>query len=347
MPAVAAVAGIDVVVVALMALILAYASWLLLRPIILGMLAELPVVGGWAADRVDWLVGRAVSVVQGWISSALQAAIDLITRVRTAATYSLWWCVQTLEEVVNVAWQLRYVVIPGAIAQAIGYANQLYTAAVQYALALYYADLQYTIALVTQDEEYARSLFASGLAFTESEFAGAIAFTRSAFASLLAYAGAQFAAEIAFTQREVASAEQFAHSLYVAETAWAAGEIASAERYAGQLAAADREYALALQRLALGYADAVGASVLAAAGALVIPLAADVQAIRTSKCFRACDVLGDLGAGLQDLDMALILALMVAGATDPRGGLAVVEETIGGPARSALDAVRQLVKAAA
>lgn len=342
MPAVAAVGALDVVVLALVGVLLLIAFAPLFRPLIQG-LASLPIVGAGVAGAVEVVLAQGIGAAQGWAQWAVAPLADLFGTVTAVAVYFSGYTAAAAEQLGAALWRLQYLSLPAAVAQAEGYAAQLasqvlaYTVqavagaeryaelldqqAVQYAQQLAQADQALAEQLAQQAEGYAAQLAAQGLAYTQAAVLDAEQLARAEVTAAEGYAAQLAAAGIAYTQAAVLGAEQLAEQLG-----------SQAEQLARQLAGD-----VAAQ------AAAADAAVAAAGAAAVAAVVARVAEVEDSPCQRFCGPLGDLGALLQGLEDAGLLALLLALYQDavqhPDQVAELVDGTVGAAGRDAVKAL--------
>ena len=328
-----AAAALDVVMAALVAMILAAALLPLFRPLLVGALGSVPVIGGYLQVNADALLARAYAFSIRWSEAAVSPLADLIARIWTQTFGWVDGQLQVDRATVGALWRVRYQALPALqlaveqyareLARGIQlYAQQLVLGAERYALALEQAEQAraaqaeaqlglYAQQLAQAAEGYARALAGEELAFTQQAVLGAEA----------------------FAARAALGAEGYALELATQVLDLTRKGLLEGELYARRVGLDAEDYARALQDLAVRHTDAVGAAVLAAGVAATAVVAERVTELEDSPCQRQCGILGELGLGLGALDLALLFQLAEASLTDPRGGVQLVEGVVGGPAR--------------
>lgn len=337
MPVVGALAALDVIALALLALIMAVGFFPMFRPLLSGILSEVPVIGGWIASRVDiLLIGAYVGAVS-WTNVATAPLTDAVGRY-WLATYSINQ--QALQAIINLTQKvvmIRFDVIPAVTQQLWVLMSQLYNLTVslinaqaaqqqQYSVALYWQAVRFTVQELGAEQAFAQQLAAQGQQFTLGQIAQVVSYDQQLAAQLLSDA-----------QGLTLDAERYAAALAAQLVAFTQAAVGDAELLAERIGVDGAEYARALQRQALDFASGAAAAAFADAAALTAALAVTVTAIEDSPCMRFCAPLGDLGQLLQqlvDLGLAALLVSLAAElARDPRGTAATLDQLIGGPIR--------------
>ena len=315
---VAALGGLDVEVVAIAFLFALLAGTLILRPMLVGLAGQLPVVGPALAQRVDSVINAWLTALTPAAQSALAAFSSLIAWVDAEGR-------QLSDTVVGFAqltWQavdtIDTVRIPQAVDAALVKVENIVKDATAYVVHLIAVEDVTVRGLITQEATTAGELF------LESEgYALQLAQQVDADARALARVAEQDAAALVAQERAYAvHVEQvatgyadmlFAKTLQITAVA----EAALGRDISTTAAAAAEQLTTGVSALERQIADTK--AVLAAASAAgIAAVAADVAAVKDSPCMKACDVLGAAGAGLQLLDLAAILALAEAARTNPK-----------------------------
>lgn len=316
---VAAALGLDGVTIAIAFLFALLVGLIIVRPLLVGLAQQLPVVGGALASGAD-------SVINSWIGAltpAAQAALPVFTSIVSWIDSEWQQLSQTIvgfsQLVYAGLWKIEYNVVPSLVSGAL-------QAAMAGATALAGAERAFALGV----EQRAQAGLNAALAATGAAFLAAQAYAygvgltaqhlaASLFATAEADAAALAAQERAFAVSAVHNAEQYAAGLY----AQAVLQITAAEATLGHDVQAVADY----ERRALGQAigqltgeiDIAKAAAIAAAAAAVVPLTLSIRAVENSRCMRACDVLGAAGEGLQLLDLGAIFALVAMARSDPQG----------------------------
>lgn len=343
MPAVGALAAIDLVVVALVAAILVFALISLYRPFLTGALGSLPLVGGWIQSNIETLLLRAAVAATLWAQAAVSPLTDAIDRVWAERHAFGLATVQTIQLGYNVTAilesQLRWVAqqllpaeIRASLALALAYANQLAQQLEQAIVAALASAVAYTTQVAQQLEQLDRDLYASAVQVAVSEAEAVDAHVRLALAEAVTHTdqavGQVEALATGLYAQSLAYSQEVGRDLLVAldaDQAWTRDAVRQAE-VEGQAAAA-----------------AAGAAALAGAGALVTAVAARVTAIEDSPCQRFCSPLGDAGQllqGIQDAGiLAIILGLVVQAEQDPAGLARELHDGLVEPVQGILGAI--------
>lgn len=314
-----ALAAVDVVVIALAGALLLYASAPIWKPLLVGALSQLPLVGSWAASNVAWLLTKIYLQTTAWGTAAVGPLTAAVRGVADAGHFMLQAVLDYESRVTFAILRIRQSIIPAAIAQAADYTARRYTDAVnftthQVALARSAA----TAALHAAEAELGARIVAA-IAYTGAALAAAYAYTQQSFAAAVGYAGAlalQAQAALAHAQAQLIAlvGTQFAVAIGLQRAGDAAlgNQIANAEAEAKTYARAlSLDNALATER-ALALA-------LASVGTLAAVEAADIAAIRAMRCLQRCAELAAVGDAVGLLDIAVIFALVEAARTDPKG----------------------------
>lgn len=342
MPALAIPAALDILIVALAAVILIWALRPLFRPI-LQALGSLPFVGAFIAGRLEVLLTQAVGAAAGWAGAATapmaQLFHDLLWgwfRYRD----SVW---QATEALMRASWRIIAHHLPALEGRVVGYAQQLYNLAIAWTNELYsraigYAQQLYNLAVAWTNELYARAvayagqLYVQAVQFAQQVYAQAIAYAGQLYGQAVGFAQALYGQAIGFAQVLYQQAVGFAELLYRTSVGYADQLYRQGIGYTGQVGLQAERYADALYRLAVGYAAASSAAVLAR-----------VINLERSKCQKFCEPLGDLGNLIQqveDAGLALgLLALSVEAFHDPRGTARAVDGLIGGTVRDLIQVI--------
>jgi hypothetical protein len=317
MPA-AALALDDAAVFLLLAAVLV-AGTFFLRPLLVSLAAQIPVVGPALSSRVDSVISGFLIAITPAANAALPALTGMLdwlngTWSQLAAT------VTGLAQLASTGlFRLTTWTIPHALDGALAQAETLVAdeASHSEALAAGVAAGARQLIDVARSDTAALVAQAEGLAVSEAQGAearaGALFGVAEADAVALAAQGrAELASEAAALTGYVDTL--FGQAVAIGNAAEAAlrGDLAGV---AGQLGAdlqggvSALEQEIARARTALSAANVASVAVVAA----------DVAAIRAMRCMQACDVLGAAGEGLQLLDLAAILALVGAARSDPAG----------------------------
>lgn len=328
MPVIAAVAGLDLVVLAAIGLVIVIGLYMLFRPVLAGALAQIPVVGGFVAQRTDQLLlAMYVSGLDAALA-ALGPAADLFRRIAGVESTLARFVAGAIDNTFNTVWRLRYQIIPAELGRQAAYALQLAQAAEGYALQLGGQVEREAAADAARVADYARQL-----AGAEGQYALDLvqAAEQRALAreqAILGYVQTVVLDEARQALAQVQVAERYAEQLALdVRDAARAGDL-DAERYAQNLGIQVEDYARALERAAVGHADQAVAAAAAAAAAATGAVAARVTDIEDSPCQRFCSPLGDLGQLLQGLEDAGFVAILLGLIAEVRHDPGAVQQVL-------------------
>lgn len=218
--------------------------------------------------------------------------------------------------------------IPGAVHHADAVGQQVYHDSVDYAgkaagQASHHADQVGAAA-----EAYARALAVAEEGYAASLNAQTQQLARQLYRQSTAYAASLAAANSAEAQRLQAQALAYAQSVEVAVSQYAQQLLQQAQAFTTAEAQTLERYIESVQQADTSYTDSqVGAAVAPLAAAMAATQAA-VSELEQSDCMKFCNPLGNLGAGLEAIDLAALLAFMVAVVRDPKGGSGLVSELL-------------------
>lgn len=313
-----ALAGLDVEVVAIALLFALLAGVLIVRPLLVGLAGQLPVVGPQLAQRVDSVINAWLRAMTPTAQSALGAFSSLVAWIDsegrqlsdTLAGFGqlTWEAVDRIDTVlIPAAVDAALVKVEGMILDTTAYVKQL--------LAVEAAQLR---AAITAEATDARELFATSEAYATQVGLRADADARQLVSVAERDAAALVSQEHAYATHVEQVATAYAEALFAKSLqVSAAAEAALGHELTSTAAAAAEQLQTGVSSLERQI-DATKAALAAASAAGIAAVAADIAAVKDSPCMRACDVLGAAGAGLQLLDLATILALAEAAQTNPR-----------------------------
>ena len=293
------IAALPIIAVALVAILILLAFTPLQR-IIVALVSQLPVVGGWIVQNSVGAIDRAYAQVAGWAVHSIGPLVAVIflpffylDHFNKAAQGSILQTMYALRRVVDntiprnlqVAKQFAWDVGQNAMhfawdvgQQAEHFAWDVGQNVTHYAEALFGQAETYARQLVGDLETLVRQLNAQALGFAEDAFGRAIDFEQRLYNDASRFA-----------EREGVLARDWARTLF----------------------------------------DQANAFTLATVAAVAIR----VTAIERSKCQQFCSPLGDLGQLLQDVEDAALVALLLAMAgemaRDPRGAARSIDSLIG------------------
>lgn len=339
---VAALGGLDVEVVAIALLFALLVGVLIVRPLLVALANNIPVVGPSLGQGVD-------NILNGWlraITPAAQGALGAFSS--TVAWLDAQWrqlsdTVVGFAQLVGVAvTKIETYVIPHAVDAARSDAEHLVTDATSYLesrIALERADLT---ALVNGASLEAGRLFADAETYAVGLADTVEADARALVATAETDAAALVAQEHAFAVSVEHIATGYADGLFSQAIRISAAAEAALQRELGGVAgtlARDLEAGVSALEQQISKEKA---ALAAATSAVAVAVAIDIEAIRNSRCFKACDVLGAAGEGLQLLDLAAILALAEAAQTDPKATQKFLTDNVAPVVKGIADSVRGL-----
>lgn len=288
------------------------------------------------------------------LASGLQGAISWLDNAIMPALHALWAWVSSherflqghslhAEAVTNALGRVVHIKLPGVLGSAQAFASQLYQQAIAYANAVDADATRKAAAAELGAEQYAQQL-----ANTVDQHAVQLAQVAEVYARQEAVAAEQYAQQLA------QGAEAFAQSIGNDVIAYAHQGLLDADQFAqqvGQAATAYIDQVATTLRRALGQAEQAGfADTRAVVGAAVAPLSAAlagtqaaVQELERSECMKFCAPLGGLGAGLDLLELAALVAFLAGVAANPDGAARVIEDGFADAATAAVGIVDQLL----
>ncbi len=310
-------AGLDVEVVAIAFLFALLVGVLIVRPLLVSVLAQAPLIGGWLAGNVDAGLAAFEQAIQPGAAAALgalSATIDWLA--------SSWGSLVSLtaglgELTYTALWRIVNLKLPELEGRAAAFASGLYDqlrALVQADVASLEVQLSADLA---KAEAEAGALFSEAETLARDLDAAQRALLADSLAVAEQLATVQVEAERAFVvdqvlgvRAEIQSA--FAQALAVSAAAEAAlqGDIGAVERDLGGAIQADVN--ALLKQIAADKAALEAALAGGLAGVI-----ADIAAIRALRCLQFCDQLADLGSLLNNLDAGLLIAFVAYAKTHP------------------------------
>jgi len=331
------IAVLPEIVAALALLLLAFAAVQLVRPIIVGVLSKLPLIGGWVSTQVSILLLSVTIVGAGSIDAGINAITSLITSVfndvwghRVWTGYALEHAWAALDRVVNA-------LLPLKLAEQAAYTTMVWVSV-----------SAHTDWVWAQEAAHTDYVWAQVAAHTDYVWAQATDYTTRVWKLDSAHADYVWAQATAYATRIVA--DEAAHVDYV----WGV-----TTRYAETLMGQEMQRAMDAERsilaaMAAATAGAIAttenlwgtetarargaeAGIAAAATAAVAAVAARVTSIEDSPCQRYCGPLGDLGALLDGLSAVVLPAAMIAlieeCMTHPADVAAAIDANVAKPAQ--------------
>ena len=314
---VAGLAAVDVTVVAIALLFALLVGVMIIRPLLVGLANQLPVVGPALAQRVDSVINSWLTALQPAAQGALGALSSLIAWVDSQARQLS----ATTVGLASLAWvavdRISTVIIPQAVDAGLARAEVLVADATADAIARIAVEDAAVRGAITATATTAGAMFAASEASATQVGARAEADAAALVQVAERDAAALAAQERAFAVGVEKVATGYADALFAKALQISAAAEAALTRDLGAVAGtAARELETGVSALERQIADAK--AVLAAAStAGIAAVAVEIAQIKAMRCLQACDVLGAAGEGLQLLDLAAILALAEAAQTDP------------------------------
>jgi len=328
MPLALPVAALGVILLSITMLWLYYNTRTVLMPLLSTILRGVPVVGAWLDQRNAQMLGAVSDWLRSRVESAIAPLVATVQQIESRIRGFLGAHLVLAQALgASVHW-LRWTVIPAVEASLIAFTAAAEQRIGALAQALYASAIHYARALADQ-------VLATAVALTDQAIAISRALHLTALTALLQQAralelqiGQAYSQSIDYAQQLVRQAEAQAASDAAAVAAAAQQGFLDAERYARELLwGADG--AVRQLELVIG---AEGAAVLsqaqAYAGALALPLAIDLAAIRELECIKQCNPLGQLGQELQLLDLGVLLAILLGAASHPKEGAAALTQIL-------------------
>ena len=315
---VAALGALDVEVVAIALLFALLAGALIVRPLLVGLAGQLPVVGPQLATRVGSVINAWLTAMTPAAQGALGAFSALVAWVDSEGRQLGDTVAGFAQLTYSAIYTIDLVRIPHAVDAALARAEAIIQDTTAYVVHLLAVEDVKVRGLITADATTSRELFAASEAYATQVGAQVEADARALTRVAEQDAAALVAEERAFAVHVEQVATGYADALFAKTLQVTAAAEAALNREIGSTAAAAaRDLTTGVSALERQIADAK-AAMAAVSAAGIAAVAADVAAVKDSPCMRACDVLGAAGAGLQLLDLAAILALAEAARTNPR-----------------------------
>ena len=319
MPALAVPVGIDALIVALLAAILIWASRPLWEPILRAM-SQLPFVGAFIFGRLLVLADAAYAAGIDFARQAVAPLGQLVYNVAWGFYFYRDASVHVAESGFNAVNGIVRARLPQLEARLTDVIRLIFTQSLQYTQLLFTQSLQYTQLLVTQTQMLARLLFTQSLQYTQLLVTQTQMLARALALEQEAFARALHDQAIRYTQAAVEGALRLERELY--------GDLRRL-----------LDAGLAAERAA---AESLAAAALASALAALAAVGVRVLRLERSRCQQFCEPLGDLGEFLQGVEQAglaaLLVALAVEMAHDPRGTARTIDGLIGSEVRDLIGA---------
>ena len=340
------VIDLDAALIALVALVILAGAIAYLRPAILAVFNNMPVIGAWIGPRIDAILATAQAQMQAWADMMTITAVNLIYRVASAFHYLHYAAAEALYQITSALQRIVTVYLPASEGRATAYAAHLYTLSTGYAQDLFRQLWGDVTTYVDGVEASLRALIASVSATAAQDAATAAGAAVAPVAASVAALGAQEAALGA----QLAGIEGDVGARLAALTGQMTQAIGDAFATAeGDLSSVREGLTARINALAQDIESEISQAFAQAgtdAQALTIPLALAITAIEDSPCMQACDVLGAFGSVLSQLDTLAVLELVGAARSDPAGAAAFLSEFAAPIAKSAAQDATDLLGAA-
>ena len=326
------IAALPIIAVALVAILILLAFTPLQR-IIVALVSQLPVVGGWIVQNSVGAIDRAYAQVAGWAVHSIGPLVAVIflpffylDHFNKAAQGSILQTMYALRRVVDNT-------IPRNLQVAKQFAWDVGQNAMHFAWDVGQQAEHFAWDVGQQAEHFAWDVGQNVTHYAEALFGQAERFAWDVGQNVSHYAEALFGQATTYARQLVGDLETLvrqlnAQALGFAEDAFGRAIDFEQRLYNDAIRFAEREGVLA-RDWARTLFDQANAFTLATVAAVAIR----VTAIERSKCQQFCSPLGDLGQLLQDVEDAALVALLLAMAgemaRDPRGAARSIDSLIG------------------
>lgn len=216
-----------------------------------------------------------------------------------------------------------------AVQQSADYADTLHSDSIAYTEATGKADQAYARALAQAEEAFALQLQQQSEAFALQLQRQALNYAQQLSAGDRALSEQLQAQALSYAQAVGLEAEQYARALLGQAENFIQAEVKTLEGYIESVQQADTDYTR----------QAVGSATAPLAAGLTIAQAA-ISELENSECMKFCNPLGGLGAALEAIDLAALLALVADAYRDPGGASKLVSELLGPVAQAGEDALK-------
>jgi|SRR5215472_3985796 len=341
-----AVAVLPEILAAFVLAMLGFAATQFVRPLIVGLIGRLPVVGSFASAQLLSLI----RTVENEALIGFEAGAGVLLTLIRAHFNSVWqpavWTGYALDHAWSAINSVVYALIPFRMAEQAAYTTMVWaetSAHTDYVWAQTSAHTDYVWAVESahadyvwaQSTKYATDIWRVESAHTDYVWRQATDYATRIVADEAAHVDYVWGVTTAYAQGLVAQEMQRAleaeRTLQMELDAAGAGTIGTVERLWGQETAR---------------AQGAEAAIAAAGVAAVAAVAARVAEIEGSECQRFCSPLGDLGSllqGLQDAGMvAAIFGLAAQSSRDPAGAAKDIQ-ALAGPVDDLVKVVREAV----
>lgn len=344
------VGDLAVVVVALVAIMLLFASRLLAQ-LLVGLLRFLPLVGDWIADHLLDHVVDALDWALGAVAAAIPPLVGFLWR-------PIAWFIQIVGDTVSVAEgaaaamiRFSFVTLPQLEFRAIGYAEDAYARATTYALGQVVAAERYALTLQGEAVAFAAGEVVNAEHYSLQLYGDAVTYVDGRIAQVVTWARGDIGAVYSYVDGRVIAVESWARGEFDAVRTWAMAEFATLEgaiaRDIGVVEQGARELVNAAEARAAAFAAAAAAGVAAEVGVVERTLDDFLRRCGDPMC-RNLGPLSDLFGLLEDAGtLGLIVAFAAAAAANPEGVAGEVVDVLGTVVNDAVSTVESLIGAAA
>lgn len=317
-----AVAVLPVIVAAAVLAIFAFAAAQLLRPILAGALARVPVVGGWIQNQIDILIIGAVVIVSDQIEAGIGELGNLFSAYFNMAWGDVVWIGYALDHSWAAVDRVANQLLPLKMAEQSAYTTRVWLETSAHTDYVWAQSTAHTDAVWAIESTHADYVWAQSTAYTTRVWQATSAhadfvwkestdYTTRAVGDLAKHVDYVWGVTAGYAEalvgREMQRALDAERQLAIDLAAAGAGTIGTVE---------------SLWRQETARARGAEAGIAAVGAAAVAAVAARVATIEDSPCQRFCGPLGDLGGllqGLEDAGLAAILLGVIAQArTSPR-----------------------------
>lgn len=305
-----ALAGLDGEVAAIALLFALLVGVLILRPLLVALFSNAPLIGPWLASNVDSGLAafeRAMQAPARAALGSLSASIDWLTSQWTQLTATLSGFASLAATAVT---KITTLAIPAAEERVIGYADAQLAAAASNLRADVMAAEKLAAAEVAAVQAQAVNLFHQAQADALALVAQSEALAQALAQVAEAQATAQIQGERAFVVDQLLGVQA---EIEAAVTRVAAAAAAADAALQGDLGSIEAQLKGQIQTEVDSLLRLIEADKAALAAALTGSLAgviADVAAIKALECLKYCSSLAQVGAFLEGLDAMLLVAFV-------------------------------------
>lgn len=322
-----AIAGLAVVIVAVVALILLYAYYQLLHPLMQGIASRGGPLGGAIGTVIDAILSYAYHTAFGWARQAVYGIIALIIAPVLWIEQHVWMVIDVFRSITAaIAWTQTYL-IPSTAADILSTVRGWVTQATDYAASLTRGLAAWTASQLTALQHDLTAGLAAESAYIQSTTGALAGDLAAGLAAESAYAQHLAAEGVAYTQAAVADLGITVTGDLTRVTSWVQSQVTALDAYIALTGA---------QTLALTL-DAVGT------------VEGDLGRLKAECTDNLCANLGPLASAISAFEGAAgitaLIAFIGAAVGDPRGTGDVMAEVIAPVAIGAADLLRAVIGA--